>query len=61
MAKARCSASPCFEFIPDDILKKSAVARDFTVRFESSSVAGVTIDAEMFHRLPDLKMTGVPT
>ncbi|HLM82129.1 MAG TPA: hypothetical protein VK302_16115 [Terriglobales bacterium] len=26
--------------------------RDFTVRFESSSIAGVTIEAEMFHRPP---------
>jgi len=26
--------------------------RDFTVRFESSTIAGVTIEAEMFHRPP---------
>jgi hypothetical protein len=28
--------------------------RDFTVRFESATVAGVTIDAEIFHRPPGI-------
>ena len=34
--------------------------RDFTVSFESSSVAGVTIHSETFHLPPDGKLSGVP-
>jgi hypothetical protein len=38
MAKARCSVSPCFEFIPDDILKKSAVANHGELGFHASQL-----------------------
>lgn len=34
--------------------------KDFTVRFESANVAGVTIEAEIFHRPRDHKAAGVP-
>ena len=34
--------------------------RDFAVRFDSSSIAGMTIDAEKFDRLPVVNTTGVP-
>jgi hypothetical protein len=33
--------------------------RDFTVQFESSSVAGVTIDSEVFHRPTDPEAAGI--
>lgn len=42
-----------FEWLPVE-------GRDFTVRFETSILAGVMLDAEMFHRVPDSSAAGAP-